>query len=246
MHVLAVPGRHSGVFRSTPVSLLTVDGHRYIVAGLDDADWVLNARAAGRGMLRRGRTEEHVSLVELPVEDRAPILREFPRLIPQGVPFFTRLYGVSADPEQFAGLAETCPVFRVERRVRRDSDLTNYPLPRSIYRVMMEQNGGSDAQLFHDRTRSRDAAAGAGTVRRGGYASRAGEPHPSHIGAGSHEHPDHRQTCRFWLDQAHQSARCWSCPASHGRSQADRELRPATANVRHANTQRIAPPGAVA
>jgi hypothetical protein len=116
MHVLAVPGRHSGVFRSTPVSLLTVDGHRYIVAGLDDADWVLNARVAGCGSLHRGRTEEHVSLVELPVEERAAILREFPRLVPQGVPFFTRLYGVSADPEQFAELAGTCPVFRVERR----------------------------------------------------------------------------------------------------------------------------------
>jgi hypothetical protein len=116
MHVLAVPGRRSGVYRSTPVSLLTVDGHRYIVAGLDDADWVLNARVAGRGILHRGRTEEHVSLVELPVEDRAPILREFPRLVPQGVPFFTRLYGVTADPEEFAELAETCPVFRVERR----------------------------------------------------------------------------------------------------------------------------------
>ena len=116
MHVLAVSGRRSGVYRATPVSLLTVDGHRYIVAGLDDADWVRNARVAGRGMLRRGRTEEHVSLVELPVEDRASILREFPQRIPQGVPFFTRLYGVGADPEQFAGLAETCPVFRVERR----------------------------------------------------------------------------------------------------------------------------------
>jgi hypothetical protein len=116
MHVLAVPGRRSGVFRSTPISLLTVDGHRYIVAGLDDADWVLNARVAGRGILCRGRTEEHVSLIELPVEDRAPILREFPKLIPQGVPFFTRLYGVTADPEQFAGMAAMCPVFRVERR----------------------------------------------------------------------------------------------------------------------------------
>jgi hypothetical protein len=116
MHVLSVPGRQSGVLRSTPVSLLTVDGQRYIVAGLDGADWVLNARVAGRGMLHRGRTEEHVSLVELPVEERARILGEFPRLVPQGVPCFTRLYGVSADPEEFKGLAQTCPVFRVERR----------------------------------------------------------------------------------------------------------------------------------
>jgi len=116
MHVLAVPGRRSGVYRSTPVSLMTDDGHRYIVAGLDDADWVLNARVAGRGMLHRGRTEEHVSLIELPVDQRVPILREFPRLVPQGVQFFTRLYGVAADPEAFAGLAPCCPVFRVERR----------------------------------------------------------------------------------------------------------------------------------
>jgi deazaflavin-dependent oxidoreductase (nitroreductase family) len=116
MHVLSVSGRHSGILRSTPVSLLTIGDRRYIVAGLDGADWVLNARAAGRGMLRRGRTEEHVSLIELPVEDRASILREFPRLIPQGVPFFTRLYGVGADPKAFAALASTCPVFRVERR----------------------------------------------------------------------------------------------------------------------------------
>jgi hypothetical protein len=93
MHVLTVPGRRSGDLHSTPVSLLTVGDRRYIVAGLDDADWVSNARAAGRGVLRRGRTEEHVSLVELPVADRAPILRQFPLLIPQGVPFFTRLYG---------------------------------------------------------------------------------------------------------------------------------------------------------
>jgi hypothetical protein len=86
------------------------------VAGLDDTDWVLNDRVAGRGVLRRGWTEEHVSLVELPVEDRAPMLREFPRRVPQDVPFFTRLYGVTADSEQFASLAEMCPVFRVERR----------------------------------------------------------------------------------------------------------------------------------
>jgi hypothetical protein len=116
MHVLTIPGRQSGIPRSTPVSLMTVNGQRYIVAGLDDADWVLNARATGRGVLHRGRTEEHISLTEIPVEERAPILREFPRLVPHGVPFFTRIYGVTADPEQFAALAGRCPVFRVETR----------------------------------------------------------------------------------------------------------------------------------
>ena len=49
MRLLSVPGRKSGQLRTTPVSPLTVDGRRYIVAGLEEADWVKNARAAGWG-----------------------------------------------------------------------------------------------------------------------------------------------------------------------------------------------------
>lgn len=116
MHILSVPGRQSGAMRSTPVSVLSVDGRRYIVAGLNEADWVRNARAAGRGILRHGRREENVTLVELPGADRAPILRTFPLLVPHGVMFFQRLYGVAAEPDAFAGLADLCPVFRVEPR----------------------------------------------------------------------------------------------------------------------------------
>jgi hypothetical protein len=115
MHVLSVPGRSSGAMRSTPVSPLTVDGRRYIVAGLENADWVRNARAAGWGILRRGRSDERVHLIELPPQERAAILREFPRLVPHGVFMFQRAYGVEADPEAFAGLAPFCPVFRVEK-----------------------------------------------------------------------------------------------------------------------------------
>src|SRR5919199_3494244 len=117
MRLLSVPGRKSGKLRTTPVSPLTVDGRRYIVAGLEGADWVRNARAAGWGILARGRRAERVALVELPVEERAAILREFPRLVPHGVQFFQRLYNVPQDPEAlpeaFATLAPRCPVFRV-------------------------------------------------------------------------------------------------------------------------------------
>ena len=116
IHLLSVPGRTSGRMRKTPVSLLTVNGQRYIVAGLDNADWVRNARAAGWGVLYYGRIEEPISLVELPAAERASILRRFPREVPQGVQFFTRLYGVGPDPEAFAGLADRCPVFRVVSR----------------------------------------------------------------------------------------------------------------------------------
>jgi hypothetical protein len=93
---------------------LAVEGKRYIVAGLEGADWVKNARAAGWGVLARGREEERVGLVELPVGERAAVLREFPDKVPGGVQFFRRLYGVCRDPEEFAALAPRCLVFRVE------------------------------------------------------------------------------------------------------------------------------------
>jgi deazaflavin-dependent oxidoreductase (nitroreductase family) len=115
MRLLSVPGRKSGKLRTTPVSPLTVDGRRYIVAGLDGADWVKNARVAGWGILARGRQAERVTLTELAPEERGPILRAFPRLVPHGVQFFQQVHGVTNDPEAFAALAPRCPVFRVDR-----------------------------------------------------------------------------------------------------------------------------------
>ncbi len=113
MRLLSVPGRKSGQLRTTPVSPLTVDGKRYVVAGVEGADWVKNARAAGWGVLARGREEERVALVELPVEKRDAVLRQFPREVPHGVQFFKRLYGVTGEPDEFAALAPRCPVFEV-------------------------------------------------------------------------------------------------------------------------------------
>jgi deazaflavin-dependent oxidoreductase (nitroreductase family) len=113
MRLLSVPGRKSGELRTTPVSPLTVDGKRYVVAGMQEADWVKNARAAGWGILARGRKEERVAIVELPVEERGAVLRQFPCKVPHGVQFFERLYGMSGDPDGFAALAPRCPVFEV-------------------------------------------------------------------------------------------------------------------------------------
>ena len=62
-HVLSIPGRTTGKLRSTPVSLLTLAGQRYIVTAFE-TDWVKNARgglgpararpARGAGRARRG------------------------------------------------------------------------------------------------------------------------------------------------------------------------------------------------
>jgi deazaflavin-dependent oxidoreductase (nitroreductase family) len=121
MRVLTVPGRKSGKLRSTPLSTLTVGDQQYIVGGLAEADWVKNVRAAGWGLLAQGRKKVQVRLIELPVEEGAPILREFPRLVPGGVQFFHRIYDLPKDPallpDAFAGLANQCPVFRIEADV---------------------------------------------------------------------------------------------------------------------------------
>jgi deazaflavin-dependent oxidoreductase (nitroreductase family) len=84
-HLLSVRGRTSGIERMTPVSLVTVDGNRYIVAAFADADWVRNTRAAGTGSLARGRRQDDVALIEIPEDARGPILRAFVAQVPGGV-----------------------------------------------------------------------------------------------------------------------------------------------------------------
>jgi len=97
--------------RSTPVSIATVDGSRYIVAAFSEAAWVKNVRAAGAGTLARGRSVEQVRLVELPVEERGPVLRPFLQQIRSGVRFFG-----SGDPGVVVAAADRYPVFRLESR----------------------------------------------------------------------------------------------------------------------------------
>jgi deazaflavin-dependent oxidoreductase (nitroreductase family) len=105
MRLLSVPGRKSGKLRTTPVSPLKVAGELYVIAGLEGADWVKNVRIAGWRILARGREQESVNLVELPLQERAPVLREFPNRVPHGVQFFRQLYGISGTPEEFEALA---------------------------------------------------------------------------------------------------------------------------------------------
>jgi len=117
MYILSVPGRKSGQMRTNPVSLLTLNGHRYIVAGMIDADWVKNVRAARWCIIASGRKKERVALTELPEAERAPILRAFPKLVPGGVSLFKQLYGLPADraalPDAFAALAPRTTVFQI-------------------------------------------------------------------------------------------------------------------------------------
>ncbi len=131
MRLLSVRGRKSGKLRTTPVSPLVVGGRRHIV-GSQGADWVENARKAGWGILAQGRRTERIALVELPSEERAPVLRAFPREVPHGVQFFVRMGIVeSADPEAFAAAAARLAVFRIEDQHGGASQLSLVSAPRS-------------------------------------------------------------------------------------------------------------------
>lgn len=108
-HLLSVPGRKSGLIRSTPVSLATLGSARYVVAAFEDAAWVGNVRTAGAGVLSRGPAEERVRLVELPVTERGPVLEAFLEQVPGGRRFFG-----AAEPEAVVAAADRYPVFRLE------------------------------------------------------------------------------------------------------------------------------------
>jgi hypothetical protein len=108
-HVLTVRGRTSGKRYSTPVSLVKVDGQRYICT-FPWTGWARNARVVQQGELVRGRSREQVRLRELPADERAPIVREFPVQVPHGVKFFQ----LPPEPEAFAQAAPRLAVFQVE------------------------------------------------------------------------------------------------------------------------------------
>ena len=112
-HLLTVPGRRTGRPWSTPVSIVEEDGERWLVAPYGSRNWVLNARAAGRVELRRGRRRERLAVVELGPEEAVPVLRRYYELARVTRPFFE----VSLDsPEQdWVAEAPRHPVFRLLR-----------------------------------------------------------------------------------------------------------------------------------
>src|SRR5262245_31125805 len=107
-HLLTVVGRKTGQLRRTPISVASVGGERYIVAAFADAAWVANVRAAGVATLRRGGTTERVTLIEVPVDDRGPVLQAFLEQVRGGVRFFG-----SHTPDEIVAGAARYPVFRI-------------------------------------------------------------------------------------------------------------------------------------
>ncbi len=109
---LEVTGRKSGRIISLPVAITTVDGQRYLVSMLgDDAQWVQNVRSAqGKAFLRSG-TRTEVLLEEVPVGQRAPILKAYLKLAPGARPHIP--VDKEAPLSEFEAVAASYPAFRI-------------------------------------------------------------------------------------------------------------------------------------
>jgi deazaflavin-dependent oxidoreductase (nitroreductase family) len=111
--VLAVKGRTSGVWRTVPVNLLDLDGHRYLVSPRGETQWVRNLRAAGTGELRVGRRTEAFRGKELSDEEKLPVLRAYLKRWKFEVGVFFEGVGPDSSDEELRSVAVRHPAFEV-------------------------------------------------------------------------------------------------------------------------------------
>lgn len=111
--VLAVRGRASGAWRTTPVNLLHHDGRRYLVSARGEGQWARNLRAAGAGELRVGRRTEAFRARELADDEKPPVLRAYLRRWKAEVGAFFAGVGPDSSDEQLRAVAPDHPAFEV-------------------------------------------------------------------------------------------------------------------------------------
>ncbi|MGW0081031.1 nitroreductase family deazaflavin-dependent oxidoreductase [Streptomyces sp. NPDC003393] len=111
--ILAVRGRKSGEWRTTPVNLLIVDGQQYLIAPRGHVQWTHNMRAAGGGELRLGKRVEAFAATEVADDDKAPLLRAYLKRWKAEVGVFFEGVGPDSPETELRRIAPNHPVFRL-------------------------------------------------------------------------------------------------------------------------------------
>jgi deazaflavin-dependent oxidoreductase (nitroreductase family) len=111
--ILAVRGRKSGEWRTTPVNLLVIDGQRYLVAPRGHTQWVRNMRAVGGGELRLGKKAEPFSAVELADAEKPAVLRVYMKKWAWEVGYFFGDVNAKSPEEELLSIAPGFPVFKI-------------------------------------------------------------------------------------------------------------------------------------
>jgi deazaflavin-dependent oxidoreductase (nitroreductase family) len=111
--ILAVEGRTSGAWRTTPVNLLAYDGRRYLVSARGHGQWVRNLRTAGTGELRVGKRIEAFRGRELTDDEKVPVLRAYLKRWKAEVGAFFAGVGSDSSDEEIRAIALDHPAFEV-------------------------------------------------------------------------------------------------------------------------------------
>ncbi|MET9367329.1 nitroreductase family deazaflavin-dependent oxidoreductase [Streptomyces griseoflavus] len=113
---MSVRGRKSGRMQRVPVNPHAHGGSQYLVSARGHSQWVRNMRVAGGGELRVGRRVRAFTAVELPDEEKLPVLRTY--LEKWGWEVNQYFQGVTArsSDEEIAAAAADHPVFRITVR----------------------------------------------------------------------------------------------------------------------------------
>ena len=113
IQLLCVAGRRSGKLHAVPLTPVDLGGRTYLVSPRGEMAWVHNLRAAGRAELRQGRRLRRITATELPVYERAAVLRQYLRENRVTVGGHFTAKGADATLSDFADEADRHPVFAV-------------------------------------------------------------------------------------------------------------------------------------
>ena len=111
--ILAVRGRKSGEWRTTPVNLLIIDGQRYLVAPRGHTQWVRNLRVSGQGELRLGRRVQPFTAEEVSDDAKPAILRAYLRRWKAEVGVFFGGVGPDSPETELRRISPDHPVFKI-------------------------------------------------------------------------------------------------------------------------------------
>ncbi len=110
---LAVRGRRSGQWRTTPVNPLQFRGQRYLVSPRGVTEWVRDIRASGEGELWLGSGREPIKVVELADAEKPELLGEYLRKWSWEVGAFFEGVSAHATEEEIMRAAPRHPIFRI-------------------------------------------------------------------------------------------------------------------------------------
>ena len=112
---LEVVGRRSGKTTRFPLGMADTAGNLYLVSMLGEGcNWVKNVRAANGEVVLRRRRAIPCRLVEVPVSERAPIIKTYLRQVPGARPHIP--VERRAQVSDFERIASAYPVFLVSQR----------------------------------------------------------------------------------------------------------------------------------